>query len=205
MDQLQFNLKKAEFPLSFTFKIGTLSNDFVATDAGGQTIAYVRQKMFKFIEDINVYEDEAKTILKYNIKANKWIDFNSTYVFSNTDGKDMGRVARKGWASIWKARYEIYDENQQQDLVIHEENGWIKVGDALLSEIPLLGIFTGYLFNPSYIVKRPDGTQVVKLKKQPSFFGRRFLLDKLSGFEKGEEERIILGLMMMILLERRRG
>ncbi len=205
MDQLQFNLKKIEFPLSFTFKIGTLSNDFVATDASGQIIAYVRQKMFKFIEDINVYEDEAKTILKYNIKANKWIDFNSTYVFTNAEGKDMGRVARKGWASIWKARYEIYDEDQHQDLVIHEENGWIKVGDALFSEIPLLGMFTGYLFNPSYMVERPDGTQVVKLKKQPSFFGRKFHLEKLSEFEKGEEERVILGLMMMILLERRRG
>jgi len=61
------------------------------------------------------------------------------------------------------------------------------------------------LFNPSYIVSRPDGTQVVRLQKQPSFFGRRFVVTQFGPFEQGEEVRILLGLMMMILLERRRG
>jgi len=31
------------------------------------------------------------------------------------------------------------------------------------------------------------------------------VIEKLEEFDKGEEERILLGLMMMILLERRRG
>jgi hypothetical protein len=66
-------------------------------------------------------------------------------------------------------------------------------------------LISGYFFNPSYIVTRPDGTQVVRLKKESSFFGRKFSVHKISDFQNGEEERLILGLMMMILLERRRG
>ncbi|NUQ23621.1 MAG: hypothetical protein HUU34_06690 [Saprospiraceae bacterium] len=198
-------MQNLSFPLDFSFKISTLSNDFSAKDAKGQTVAYVRQKMLKLVDEITVYNDETKSIVQATIKANKWIDFSATYTFTNKMGKEIGRIARKGWASMWKAHYEIFDENQKPDLIVREENAWIKVGDALFSEIPIVGLLTGYLFNPSYIVKRPDGTEVVRLKKEPSFWGRRFSVNKLSEFEAGEEERILLGLMMMILLERRRG
>ena len=37
------------------------------------------------------------------------------------------------------------------------------------------------------------------------FFGRRFSIEKLAEFETGEETRILLAGMMMLLLERRRG
>jgi hypothetical protein len=198
-------MNNIQFPVSLNFKISTLSNDFTAKDANGNTIAYVKQKMFKFVEDVSVFNDESKSQTNYSIKANKWLDFSAAYNFTNSAGAEIGKVVRKGWASIWKARYEIYDENQQQDLLIAEENGWIKVLDALLTEIPFVGLLTGYFFNPSYIVTRPNGTQVVRLKKEASFFGRKFSITKLNEFESGEEERVILGLMMMILLERRRG
>jgi len=193
------------FPLSLTFKISTFSNDFVAQDANGKTVAYVRQKMLKLVEEVVVYNDESRSEQNFTIRANKWLDFSAAYVFTNKSGYEIGRVVRKGWTSLWKAHYEIYDEKKQQDLVIREENPWTKIMDSMLGEIPFLGILTGYLFHPAYIFTRPDSTQVVKLKKEPSFFGRRFTIEKLSNFETGEEERILLGLMMLILLERQRG
>ena len=199
------NVNDINFPLDLTFKIATIANDFVVKDANGTTISYVKQKMFKLLEDVTVYTNESQSSVLYKINANKWIDFSATYVFTNSVGAEIGRVARKGWASIWKTRYEIYDEKQNQDLLIEEDNAWIKVLDSLLSQVPLLGIFTGYFFNPSYSVRRPDGTVVAQLKKTASFFGRRFSVQKLAEFEIGEEERIVLSLMMMILLERRKG
>ncbi len=198
-------MKNLQFPLQFTFKISTFANDFVAKDANGQTISYIKQKMFKLIEDVSIYNDESKSQVEYSIKADRWLDFSAAYNFTNSVGNYLGKVARKGWASIWKARYEIYDENNLQDLLIQEEKPWVKVADALLIEIPFLGILSGYLFNPSYLVTRPDGKPVIRLKKESSFFGRKFSVTKLNEFEKGEEERVVLGLMMMILLERRRG
>ncbi|MDD2995984.1 MAG: hypothetical protein PHP99_07195 [Paludibacter sp.] len=194
-----------QFPLQLTFKVTTLSNDFVATDANGNTVAYVRQKMLRLLEEVQVFSNENRSELNYTIRANRWLDFNSTYTFTNRMGYEVGRIVRKGWASLWKAHYEIFDEKQQSDLIIREENPWAKVFDNMLGEIPLLGVLSGYLFHPAYIVTRPNGTEVVRLTKQPSFWGRKFTVDKLSSFEAGEEERIVLGLMMMILLERQRG
>lgn len=198
-------MNSMQFPLQLTFKVTTLSNDFVATDANGNTVAYVRQKMLRLLEEVQVFNNENRSELNYTIRANRWLDFNSTYTFTNRMGYEVGRIVRKGWASLWKAHYEIFDEKQQSDLIIREENPWAKVFDNMLGEIPLLGVLSGYLFHPAYIVTRPNGTEVVRLTKQPSFWGRKFTVDKLSSFEAGEEERIVLGLMMMILLERQRG
>lgn len=194
-----------QFPINFSFKIGTLANDFNATDANGQSVAYVRQKMLKLIEEVVVYTNDSKTEVKYKIKANKWIDFSAAYIFTNANGEEIGRIVRKGWASLWKARYEIYDKHQQQLFLIQEENGWVKVMDALIGEVPVLSMFTGYLFNPKYVLKKLDETPMARLKKEPSFFGRRFSLNKLTELDSEKEEVILLGFMMMVLLERRRG
>ena len=196
---------KIIYPLDLKFNIATLANDFTATDAEGLTIAYVKQKMFKLKEKLVVFSDKTQTEEKYHINANKWLDFNTSYNFTDKDGKELGRVARKGWKSLWKAKYELYDENDKQDLIIKEDNAWVKVFDTLLGEIPVLGIFTGYLFNPKYSITRPDGTVVARLSKKSSFFGRNFSIEKLKDFEEGEELRVFLGSMMMLLLERRRG
>ena len=198
-------MQDIEFPLEFKFKITTFANDFTVTNAHGLTISYVKQKLFKFVEEVNVFSDESQSELLYSIRANKWIDFSAAYIFTDANGRELGRVARKGWASMWKAHYEIFDENQQQDLIIREENAWVRVGDALLGQIPVVGFLTGYFFNPSYLVTRPDGTLVARLKKEKSFFGRKFTVTQENDFEEGESARVILSLMMMILLERSRG
>jgi hypothetical protein len=194
------------YPLNFEFKISTLSNDFIAKDSQGNTIAYVRQKMLKLKEKVIVFSDESKTKELFYIDADKWLDFNTAYSFTSAEGGlDLGKVCRKGWASLLKAKYELYDENGQQDLFIEEENAWVKFWDGLFKQIPIVNMFTGYFFNPKYTVKRPDGKLVGMFSKEKSFFGRKFKYDKLAEYEKGEELRVLLGLMMMVLLERRRG
>ncbi len=193
------------YPYDFSFKIGTIHNDFVAKDATGATKAFVKQKIFKLKEHVEVFSDESRAELLYNIHASKWLDFNSSYSFTNPNGQSIGRLVRKGWKSLWKASYELYDEKDQQDLVIKEKNAWVKVMDGVMSEIPVVGLLSGYMFNPSYTVSRPDGTLVATFTKKPSFFGRKFTLTQDAAFETGEEQRIQLGLMMMALLERRRG
>ncbi len=193
------------FPLNFEFKIASLVNDFVAKDSTGKTIGYVRQKLFKLKEAISVYSNESKQNILYTINADRVIDYNANYAFTDAGGKNLGRIGRKGTKSILKAHYEIFDTDSEMEFLIKEENPWAKFFDFLLSEVPVLGLFTGYMFNPRYIVTRNGGTQVARLSKEKSFFGRRFKLDQLSKIEKGEDERLLLGLMMMSLLERRRG
>lgn len=198
-------MKNIKYPVNFKFNIGTLSNDFVATDAGGSVLAYVRQKMFKLKEDILIYNNENKAQVNYRIRADKWIDFSAAYSMVDKDEKELGKVARKGWKSIWKTEYELIDQHQKLQYHIREDNAWVKVYDSLLGQVPILGGLTGYFFNPSYSVLDLNKKPIVRLKKEASFFGRKFQITKLSDIDLDDEERIILGLMMMILLERRKG
>jgi uncharacterized protein YxjI len=193
------------FPIQLTFNIGTLSNDFTAKDADSRTVAFVKQKLFKLKEDISIYADESKAELLFNIKADRWIDFSAAYSITHADGKELGKIARKGWRSLWKAKYLLIDQHQKEQFTIEEENGWVKVWDNLLGEIPIIGLLTGYFFNPSYAVMNLDGEKVARLKKQASFFGRKFEITKLSDMDNDDDERVMVGLMMMVLLERRRG
>jgi hypothetical protein len=203
--QASADFKTFNYPISFRFKIGTIANDFVAEDANGNMLAYVRQKLFKFKEAILVYAEESKTNLLYKIDADRVIDFNANYTFTDANDKVIGKVGRKGMKSLWKANYEIFDENGEPEYSIAEENPWAKVMDGLMGEIPIVSLFTGYMFNPKYIVTTPDGTIVVRLSKEPSFFGRKFKMEKVADVKGGDDERIMLSLMMMMLLERRRG
>jgi len=198
-------MKNINFPINFVFKITSFANDFTATDTNGAVIAYVKQKMFRLKEDINIYSDETKSKIDYKIKANKWLDFSAAYSFFDENETEFGKIARKGWRSIWKAKYEIIDQHEKLQYTVTEENPWVKVFDSLLSEVPILSMFTGYLFNPAYIVINGEGKTVVRLKKLPSFFGRKFEVSKVGELDSDDDDRVMLGLMMMILLERRRG
>ena len=99
-------MNNLQYPIKFSFKITTLSNDFTARNASGQTIAYVKQKMFKLKEAITVYSDESKSQVLFTIAANKWLDFSAAYSMTDASGNEIGKIARKGWRSMWKAEYD---------------------------------------------------------------------------------------------------
>ncbi|MBK9736017.1 MAG: hypothetical protein IPO92_14095 [Saprospiraceae bacterium] len=197
--------KEIVYPIEFEFKIMALAPQFYVRDANGGEIAYVKQKLFKLKEDITVFENDAQTTPIYKIKANKWIDWSASYMFTDAAGTNLGKMGRKGARSIWKATYEIFDENDAFEFKLEEANAFVKIMDGLFSEIPILGLFTGYVFNPKYNIFRPDGTQVAEFVKEATFFGKKFKLHQLASINVQEEERIILSLMMMVLLERSRG
>lgn len=192
------------YPLQLSFKLLAIAQQVYARDSTGNLLFYVKQKAFKLKEDITVFADEGQTRPLFTIKAEKILDFNARYQFADAQGNNVGSIKRQGMKSLWQARYDIFD-GERVVLNIQEENAWIKVLDALLGEVPILGMFSGYLFNPAYLVTRTDGTVILRLKKQPAFFESKFVLEKKAEFDSSEEARALLGLIMMVLLERSRG
>ena len=198
-------MQNLQYPLFLKFKLTTLSSDFTITDSNENSLAYVRQKMFKLKEDVVVFNNESKSQENFRIRANQWIDFNASYAITDSFGKNLGKIARKGMRSIWKATYNIFDQNDTQKYKVQEENAWVKVLDGMVGEIPIIGMFTGYFLNPSYIVHDNNGKEIYRLRKMPSFFGRKFQLDQLNDIADEEETLVVLSLMMMVLLERAKG
>ena len=193
------------YPIDFSFKLLAIASQIYIRDADGSLLGYVKQKLFKLKEDINLFADENQTALRFNIKSDRVLDFSAKYNFTDASGKFLGSVRRKGMRSIFRASYEVSDQRDVQIMKINEENGWIKVVDSLIGEVPIVGMFTGYFFNPSYIVSRMNGASVARLQKQPAFFEGKFQLTKLGDMSPEEEDVIMLSLLTTMLLEKTRG
>ena len=193
-----------QYPLKLSFKLFTLGQRITATDASGNLLLFVKQKMFKLKEKVEVYSDESRENLIFRIGADRMLDFSANYSITDAAGNSWGSVRRKGMRSFWSAHYEVMQDDQI-DMVIQEESAIKKIIESLLGEIPVLGLLAVYLINPSYIVTRPDGTQLLRLIKRPAVFEGKFDIEKLSEMPEDDEMRSLLSLLMVVLLERRRG
>lgn len=194
-----------KFPLDLSFKILALASQIYIRDADGNIAGYVKQKLFKLKEEIKIFKDENQSEVRYMIKADRVIDFSANYSFSNSLGARVGSVKRQGMRSLWRADYSIANPEGSIVMKINEENGWVKVVDALVGSVPFVGFFSGYMFNPTYIVTRLDGAPVLRLIKQPAFLESRFTMQDLGRMTDSEEELVLLSCLTMVLLERSRG
>jgi hypothetical protein len=193
------------FPLRLRFKVLTLFTRIEVTDAAGQLVCFVKKKAFKLKELIEVYGDAEMTRLLLSIQADRIIDFSAVYTFTDPAGRRLGAIARKGMRSIWRAHYVISDETGAPQFEITEENPWIKVLDGFCEAIPIVNIVTGYLLNPSYVVKRIEGEEVFSVRKQPAFFEGVYQLNQLAQTDEAAMARTLTAVIMMVLLERYRG
>jgi hypothetical protein len=168
-----------QYPLQLSFKVLAIAQQVTVSDAANNVVFHVKQKAFKLKEDVTVFADTAQTRPLYQIKADRVLDFNARYSFIDAaNGYPLGSIKRQGVKSLWKSQYDVFPPGVDANapgtmpaLSLTEENPWTKVFDALLSEIPLVGMFTGYLFHPAYLATRPGGTEpVLRLVKQAAFF-----------------------------------
>lgn len=197
-------MKDLQYPLHFKFRITSLANDFSATDANGNSIYYVREKIFTWRDHIMVYRDESKAELIYELRSNKLIDFQQTFTISDNKGRVVGKVRRKSIKSLWRSTFNLMDSEDRLDHTIKEKNPWVKLWDGLFGELPIVGMLSGYFFNPSYILRNDLDEPMFEIIKEPSFFGRKFKVNKLTDKEV-DDERFVLSLMLMVLMERSNG
>lgn len=195
-----------QFPLRFRFKLIAIAPQIYVTDAAGGTVAYIKQKLLRLKESIEVFADDSRTRRLGSIAADRIIDWSARYHFTDVQGATLGSVGRKGMRSLWRAHYEVsVGTGAGADFVLTEETPMIKLLDGLIGDIPIVGLFSGFFLHPSYIAKRADGTPVMRLTKESAFFEGVFRLDKLADVGPQEENALIFAFLMLNLLERQRG
>lgn len=205
-DNISRQLQGIQYPLTLSFKILALASQATVTDANGRVVLYTKQKLFKFREHVQIFTDKSQSTLLAEIRANKVIDWSARYFSTDADGREIGSVGRRGWRSLWRAHYEVFNPGDHVvDFSIHEENAWAKVMDSFFGELPLIGMLSGYFFHPRYLASRAGGPPAMRLTKQPAFFEGKFQLDKLTDLGAREELNLFLAFLMLVLLERRRG
>lgn len=193
-----------QYPLKLSFTLFSLSQQIAVTDASGGMVLYVKQKLFRFKERIEVFADAEMKQKRFEINADRMIDFSANYRFTDAAGNDWGAVRREGMRSLWSAHYDVYDEDSI-DMTIREEEPWKRMVEGILGDIPIVGFAVIYWLNPSYLVFAADGTKALRAVKKPSLLERHFEIEKLAELDPDDELRALLALIMMVMLEKNRG
>jgi hypothetical protein len=193
------------YPLELRFKLLAIASQIWVRDGAGHLLCYVKQKAFKLRESVKVYGDEAQTRLLYTIGADRILDFAAEYRIADAAGRSLGVVKRQGMRSLWRAHYEVSRDGQPV-FAIREENPWVKLIDGIIGEIPIIGMFTGYLLHPAYVVTvAASGAPALRLVKRPALFEGRYQVEQNGGLSEDDERLAVLAVLMMLLLERSRG
>lgn len=193
------------FPLDLRFKIVAIAPQISVTDASGALLLYVRQQAFKLKEAVTVFRDAEQTHPIYRIAADRVLDISAQYRIDDQGGSPLGVLRRQGMRSLWRAHYEVH-RGGVPFLTIREENPWVKLVDGLVGEIPILGLFTGYILHPAYRVARADTrSAVLRAVKRPAFLEGRYTIEQGEALGPVDQTLAVLAVLMMLLLERRRG
>ena len=193
------------FPLDLRFKLLAIASQISVTDAQGQLVYYAKQQAFKLKEAVTVFADESQTRPLFKIAADRMLDISARYRIEDEGGVEVGVLQRRGMQSIWKAHYEIH-QGGRLTFLIREESAWVKVFDGVVGGIPILSLFTGYFFHPAYLVSRGDGQPtLLRVVKEPALLEGRFRIDAVAPSYGESLDVPVIGVLMMLLLERTRG
>ena len=100
---------------------------------------------------------------------------------------------------------DISEADDQSVASIRVEYAFFIVLDAIFSDLPVIGRLSGYVFHPKYLVSDTQDQPLMRLTKRPAFFEGKFELEKLQEMDSVAELGTIMSLLMMTLLEKRRG
>ena len=196
----------AQFPLTMSFKFLAIAPTITIYDATGRVLLVVRQQIFRIREQVEVFADTARTQKVAHISADRIIDWSARYSFIESNGNPIGATGRKGFKSLWRAHYEVFNPGDTSpDFGIREGNPMAKVMDGLVGSIPVVGLLSLYLFHPKYVATRTNGTPAMSVSKVPAFLEGRFIIERLGPATDRETLNLILAFLMLTLLERRRG
>jgi len=102
----------------------TLGRQYRVFDNAGRLVAYCKQKMFRLREDIRFYADETQQVELFRMQAQKIIDFNASIAVTDSrTGQAIGFLRRRGWKSLFKDEWLVFDHNGNPVGNLHEDSG----------------------------------------------------------------------------------
>src|SRR5690606_10932036 len=101
--------------------------------------------------------------LLYDIVSNKIIDFQQTFTITNHQQQIVGKVRKKTFSSFIKATYHLQDAQGNQVYTLKERSAMVRLMDGIFGEIPVVGVLSGYVFNPKYVVTDLNGTELMEM------------------------------------------
>jgi uncharacterized protein YxjI len=144
------------FLLRQRFRMVSNEYDFYAVGPDGgaapEPICFVKQKTFKFKEDIRFYTDETRTQELLRIKARQRFDPRARYDVTDGAGGTLGAIQKVFGASLLRSTYRLYGASGEEVATVMEESQAVALIRRLVGFIPYLENVANWLPIPYHFV-----------------------------------------------------
>jgi uncharacterized protein YxjI len=154
----------------------------------------VRQKPFKFKEDIRFFTDESKTTELMRIKARQRFDPRARYDIVGADGTKIGEIQKVFGASLLRSTYTIYGGDGQELATVTEKNMWIALIRRLVGFIPYVENIANFLPIPYDFIFQRGGATVGEHRRQLWKLVDVYTIDMSGDPERAIDRRLVLAL-----------
>jgi hypothetical protein len=164
------------------------------SEAPGEPFCFVRQKPFKFKEDIRFYVDQSRSVEIMRIKARQRFDPRARYDVVAADGTKIGEVQKVFGASLLRSTYVLYDAAGDEIARVTERNLAVALFRRLVGFIPYLENFANWLPIPYDFVFLRNGATIGHHRRQLWKPIDVYTIDLTGDTEKILDRRLVLAI-----------
>lgn len=125
----------------------------------GQAFCFVRQKPFKFKEDIRFYTDQGRSLELMRIKARHRFDPRARYDVVAADGTSIGAIQKVFGASLLRSTYKLYGADGGEVATAAERSLLVALVRRVAGFLPMVGQFANWLPIPyDFVFERAGKT-----------------------------------------------
>lgn len=164
------------------------------SDTPGAPFCFVRQKPFKFKEDIRFFTDESRNVELMRIKARQRFDPRARYDVVSADGTKIGEIQKVFGASLLRSTYSLFDASGQEAATVTEKNVWVALLRRLVGFIPYIENVASWLPIPYDFIFQRGGSTVGEHRRQLWKLIDVYTIDMSGDPERTIDRRLVLAL-----------
>lgn len=163
-------------------------------DAPGQAFCFVRQRPFKFKEDIGFYTDKSRSVELMRIKARQRFDPRARYDVTAPDGMKIGEIQKVFGKSLLRSTYLLYDATGTEIAIATEANLVVALVRRLVGFVPYIESVANWLPIPYHFVFLRDGHELGTHRRQLWKLHDTYTIDLAGDPERSVDRRLILAI-----------
>ena len=160
----------------------------------GPAFCFVRQKPFKFKEDIRFYTDEGRSMELMRIKARQRFDPTARYDVTSADGSKIGGIQKVFGRSLLRSTYTIFDAQDTEVAIATEKSLGVALLRRLVGFIPYIENFANWLPIPYHFVFLQGEKVLGDHKRQMFKFHDTYTIDMRPDRDRTIDRRLILAI-----------
>lgn len=161
-------------------------------ESPGRPFCFVKQKAFKFKEDIRFYTDQTLSSELMRLKARQRFDPWARYEITAADGTKIGEIQKVFGKSLLRSSYVLFDASGKEVAKATEKNLLVALFRRLVGFIPQIGSFANWLPIPYNFTFTREGAELGIQRRQLWKLNDTYTIDFSTDSERTVDRRLIL-------------